>query len=101
MQNTSTTPGMIGVLFMLIFVAAIVCLVLFIWGSIFRKAGYSFWMALLMLIPLVNLVWLLVFAFSTWPIQRELEALRSGRTGGFPVYPPGSYPPAPPPAPRG
>jgi len=38
-------------------------------------------MGLLMLIPLGNIVLLFILAFSTWPIQKELELLRSP-TGG-------------------
>jgi len=64
----------------------------FIFGTIFKKAGYNFWLGLLMILPLVNLIWLIVFAFSTWPIHQELQSLR-GRAGGyagggFPVTPP-------------
>src|SRR5438093_13390660 len=75
----------------IVFALAVVAFMLFVWSMIFRKAGYSPWMALLMIVPIANFVWLLVFAFSTWPIQRELEAYRS-RGGfppsGFPVVPP-------------
>lgn len=35
---------------------------------IFSKAGYSKWRGLLMLIPIVNLIIFLMFAFSKWPI---------------------------------
>jgi len=73
-----------------IFGLGIMALMLFVWGTIFKKAGYSPWFALLMFVPIANLVWILVFAFSKWPIQQELENLRGGRgfTGGFPVGPP-------------
>ena len=40
---------------------------------IFSKAGYSGWLSILMLIPLVNLILLFYFAFAKWPIQREIE----------------------------
>jgi hypothetical protein len=40
-----------------------------------------------MFIPFVNFIWLLVFAFSKWPIQSEIERARMGYTGGFPVMP--------------
>ena len=55
---------------------------------------------LLMLIPFVNLIWLLVFAFSQWPIHRELERYRQQigyAGGGFPVGqpPPSAMPPPP------
>jgi integral membrane sensor domain MASE1 len=40
-----------------------------IFGTIFRKAGYSGWLGLLMVVPLVNLVTLLWFAATTWPLE--------------------------------
>jgi hypothetical protein len=44
-----------------------------------------------MFIPFVNLIVLLIFAFSKWPVQRELELLRAG-TGSWPGGPvPGPY----------
>lgn len=49
--------------------------------KIISKAGYSGWWILVMLIPLVNVIMLLVFAFKEWPIQREVRELR-GRPGG-------------------
>ena len=36
----------------------ILALFLMFWGVIFSKAGYSGWLSLLMLIPVVNVVWL-------------------------------------------
>src|SRR5438128_1323774 len=80
-----------GLLCVMVFAIAIAVFMLFVWGTIFKKAGYSPWFALLMIIPIANLVWILIFAFSTWPIQRELEAyrLRGGYPPtGFPVQPP-------------
>jgi len=35
-----------------------------------RKAGYSGWYGLLMLIPVVNLLVIYVFALSAWPIAQ-------------------------------
>ena len=40
-----------------------------IFGSIFRKAGYSGWLGLLMVVPLVNLVMLFWFSSATWPLE--------------------------------
>ena len=61
-------------------VCAIVFAVLPFW-MIFSKAGYSGWMSLLQLIPLVNLIVLFYLAFAEWPIQRELRALRERGSG--------------------
>jgi hypothetical protein len=41
------------------------------WWKIFSKAGHPGAFGLMMLIPGVNLVVLLWFAFSTWPIERN------------------------------
>ncbi|QWC18013.1 DUF805 domain-containing protein [Cellulomonas dongxiuzhuiae] len=43
---------------------------------IIQKAGYSGWWVLVGLVPVLNLVMFLVFAFSTWPVLKENERLR-------------------------
>jgi hypothetical protein len=77
----SLVAGLIGLIFAIT-----------IYWRIFSKAGYSGARSLLMLIPVVNLIIIIMFAFSEWPIQRELNQLRQmsgGRPGGFPTqYPP-------------
>src|SRR6476659_5514224 len=104
MQTTVQGPSPIAGVFALIFILAIVAVAVFIWGTIFRKAGYSFWMALLMFIPLVNLIWLLIFAFGKWPALAELEMyrqrygpLQQGFAVGQPAYPQGAGYQQPPP----
>lgn len=64
--------------------------VLFIvgWVKILNKAGYSGWWVLIGIVPLVNIVMFLVFAFGDWP------SLRNQRSLGEPPYPP--YPAYPP-----
>ena len=47
-----------------------------IWWKIFSKAGYSGPLALLMFVPLVNLVLLCVLAFGEWPVHRKLNHIR-------------------------
>jgi len=44
----------------------------FVFGNISSKAGYPRWHGLVMAIPLLNLLALLIFAYSTWPIEGEL-----------------------------
>jgi hypothetical protein len=46
---------------------------------IIQKAGYSGWWILLGFVPIVNVVMFLVFAFSRWPVQRDLDAARTGQ----------------------
>jgi hypothetical protein len=41
---------------------------------IFRRAGYSGWLSLLFLVPLVNIGTFYWFAFfATWPIREKLK----------------------------
>ena len=35
-----------------------------------QRAGYSPWLSLLMALPLVNLIFIYVLAFSNWPSQK-------------------------------
>jgi uncharacterized membrane protein YhaH (DUF805 family) len=46
---------------------------------VIQKAGYSGWWVLIGLVPIVNVIMFLVFAFSRWPVLRELDAARSGQ----------------------
>jgi len=57
--------------------------VLFIvgWVKILGKAGYSGWWVLIGVVPIANLVMFLVFAFSEWPIVREVRELRAAGSG--------------------
>lgn len=41
------------------------------WARIFSKAGFSGALCLLMFIPIANVITLLWFAFSEWPIERQ------------------------------
>ncbi len=43
---------------------------------IFHKAGYSWALGLLMLVPIANIVMFFVLALSDWPIRQELRRLR-------------------------
>jgi hypothetical protein len=43
-----------------------------VFGNISSKAGYPRWHGLLMAIPVVNLITLITFAYSNWPLERRL-----------------------------
>ena len=51
-----------------------VVIVLPFW-KIFAKAGFSGWLGLLMIVPMVNLIALYVLAFSDWPGTRRADRL--------------------------
>jgi uncharacterized membrane protein len=55
----------------------VVCLVASI--RIIQKAGYSGWWILIALVPILNVVMFLVFAFARWPVLRERDAMRAGQ----------------------
>lgn len=73
-----------------LFLAAIVLIIGFVmmilaivvYWRIFSKTGNSGALSLLMFVPLVNLVMLLYLAFSEWPIEREVQALRTQQSYG-------------------
>ncbi len=50
----------------IVFVLLIVTLIIVPFAMIFDKAGFSKWLSLLMIIPLVNYVVLYAVAFSQW-----------------------------------
>jgi hypothetical protein len=56
-------------LLMMFVLAALVVTPFFL---IFKKAGYSPWLSLLMVLPIVNFVMLYFLAFSRWPTQRTV-----------------------------
>lgn len=55
---------------LIILVVYAVVIVVPFW-KISLKAGYSGWLSLLMIIPLVNLIYIYFLAFSNWPSLRE------------------------------
>ena len=71
--------GVLAIFFLLATAFAIV-----IQWKIVSKAGFSGVTSLLTLIPVVNLIVIVYFAFSEWPIERALKAAQ----GGGPPLPP-------------
>lgn len=65
---------MSGTLMWLLLMLVFAALIILPFWFIFRKAGYSQWLSLLMAVPLVNLGMLYFLAFSDWPRLRGQEA---------------------------
>jgi hypothetical protein len=66
-----------------------------------KKAGYNPWLSLLIIVPFVNFIMLIIFAFSEWPVVKEVKALRAQLGGGYGApagyaAPAGGYAPPPP-----
>lgn len=64
--------GVMGPVEIIVILAITIIPLIFFW-RIFAKAGYTGALALLLLIPLVNLIALGFLAFAEWPIERELK----------------------------
>lgn len=63
--------------FFMVFIALIVVAIkLLIFCKIFSKAGYSWALGLLMMVPVANVIMAFFLAFADWPIRRELRQLK-------------------------
>lgn len=77
--------GGFGVIYLVVLVLMAVA-----WVKILTKAGYSGWWVLIAVVPLVNIIMFLVFAFSDWP------ALQQRGSRSEPAWPtPPTWPPPP------
>ncbi len=47
-----------------------------IFCKIFSKAGYSWALGLLMLVPIADIIMAFYLAFADWPVQKELRKLK-------------------------
>lgn len=76
----SGQPEAVAILFVAMFALAIIIIVaaikVLIFCMIFSKAGYSWALGLLMLVPIANIIMPFVLAFGDWPIRRELRLLK-------------------------
>jgi hypothetical protein len=59
----------------LLLALAVVILFVAAWCLIFKRAGYPWALGLVTIIPVANVIAILLLAFSTWPIEREVERL--------------------------
>ncbi len=76
----AAVAGFVGIIFL--FSIALTVLIIVAYYFIAQRAGYNPWLSLLALVPGVNLILIFVFAFSEWPIQREVRVLKAQLMGG-------------------
>ena len=74
--NIAPIFNIIFLIFMIPLIMIIVAVKVLIFCKIFSRAGYSWALGLLILVPIANIVMLFVLAFAEWPIQRELRSYR-------------------------
>ena len=78
-QNYSEAAPVVIVIFAIfaILLGLIVAIITaLIYCKIFSKAGYSWALGLLMLVPIANIIMPFVLAFGDWPILKELRLLK-------------------------
>ena len=71
MNANALSPVVALVVFWIVLIFVVIGIVPY-W-KIFGKAGFSPWLSLCMLVPLLNLVVLYVVAFSTWSVQPSFQ----------------------------
>ena len=74
--NLAPVFSIIFFIFMIPLVLIIIAVKILVFCKIFSKAGYSWALGLLMLVPIANIIMLFVLAFAEWPIQRELRSYK-------------------------
>ncbi len=57
-------------------VIVVTAIKILVFCKIFSKAGYSWAIGLLVLIPVATLIMVLFLAFADWPVRRELGKLK-------------------------
>lgn len=67
--------------FVILFSLLVTALTVWAYCRIFGKAGFSWALGLLALIPIANIIILFVLAFAEWPIERELQQMRQVQSG--------------------
>jgi uncharacterized membrane protein YhaH (DUF805 family) len=65
------------IIFFTTFCALVVTVIkVLIFCKVFSKAGYSWALGLLMLVPIANIIMAFFLAFADWPVCRELRKLK-------------------------
>lgn len=78
-HGTHAAPGfLILLLIMFGFFVCLIAVVITVLLSckIFSKAGFSWALGLLILVPIANIIMVFYLAFADWPIQKEVSQLR-------------------------
>lgn len=55
----------------LIIILVLIVIPVVIFGPVAKKAGFSRWWSLVLIVPLINLIIVWVFAFMEWPAEKN------------------------------
>ncbi len=77
-HGTYAAPGFLILLIMFGFFVGLIAVAIkaLIFCKIFSKAGYSWALGLLILVPIANIIMAFYLAFADWPVQKEVRQLR-------------------------
>jgi hypothetical protein len=78
-HSTHAAPGfLILLLIMFAFFVGLIAVAIkvLIFCKIFSKAGYSWALGLLILVPIADIIIAFYLAFADWPVQKELRKLK-------------------------
>ena len=77
-HGTHAAPVFSILLMMFVFFVSLIALAIkaLIFCKIFSKAGYSWALGLLILVPIANIIMAFYLAFADWPVQKEVRQLR-------------------------
>jgi hypothetical protein len=64
------------VIFATLLALVMIAIKVLIFCKIFGKAGYSWALGLLMLVPIANIIMAFFIAFADWPVCKELRRLK-------------------------
>lgn len=84
-NSDSSTQFASGALGIGLLVGLLIVTIIYIWAAvrIIHRSGYSGWWILITLVPILNVIMYLVFAFKEAPTERELKQLRAQLRGGM------------------
>ncbi len=76
--HPETAPVFIVLLIMFIVFIGLICAAIkvLIFCKISSRAGYSWALGLLMLVPIADIIMAFFIAFADWPIQKQLRKLK-------------------------
>jgi uncharacterized membrane protein len=74
--DMETVFGVLLILLGILVFLVATAITLLIWCKLFGKAGYSWALGLLMILPIVNIIMPFFLAFADWPIRKELRRLK-------------------------
>ncbi len=75
-------PVFFILLMMFVFFFSLIALAVkaLIFCKIFSKAGYSWALGFLILVPIANIIMAFYLAFADWPVQKELRQLKQQKS---------------------